>query len=193
MRSLFTAVSLFVVSAGMDGTHKPSDKKPTAKPAAHPTVSRAKQQPRPRQNPFLQDSIRVASIATIMKSIAGRENEPAGTVFKNVLLFKDLPAKDFLKKMDEDYGRAVGAVCSSCHVPDEWDKDDKKNKIIARQMEKMVRVINGDHLARTEDLDEDYPKATCALCHRGTLHPPNTLPKPDRNTPPAEQRVNPPA
>ena len=33
-----------------------------------------------------------------MQQIAGKEDQPAGTVFKNVTLFKDMPAKDFLKK-----------------------------------------------------------------------------------------------
>ncbi len=172
MRLLVSAFSLIVVSSAFGSTL-------------------SAQVARPRPSPFLQDSIRTATIAEVMKSIAGRENEPAGKVFKNVLLHKDMPAKDFLKKMDEEYGRGVGSVCSNCHVPGEWDKDDKKNKTITRDMEKMTRVINEAHLAKQKDLDEDYPKATCVLCHRGTLHPPNTLPKPTRDTPPAEQRGRP--
>ncbi len=173
MRTLVSAVSLLFVSAAFSGTL-------------------SAQAARPRPSPYLQDSIRVATIAEIMKSIAGRENEPAGKVFKNVLLHKDMPAKDFLKRMDEEYGRGVGAVCSNCHVVGEWDKDEKKNKVIARDLERMTRVINEAHLAKQKDLDEDYPKATCVLCHRGTLHPPNTLPKPTRETLPAEQRTKPP-
>jgi hypothetical protein len=172
MRSLFSAVSLLAVTVGLSGTL-------------------SAQAARPRPNPYLQDSIRVATIAEILKSVEGRENEPAGKVFKNVLLHKDMPAKDFLKKMDEEYGRAIGGVCTNCHVAKEWDKDDKKNKTITREMEKMTRVINESHLAKTKDLDEDYPKATCVLCHRGTAHPPNTLPKPTRETLPAEQRGKP--
>jgi hypothetical protein len=170
MRSLFSAVSLLAVTVGLSGT-----------------VSA--QAARPRPNPYLQDSIRVATIAEVLKSVEGRENEPAGKVFKNVLLFKDMPVKDFLKKMDEDYGRALGAVCTGCHVAKEWDKDDKKNKTITRDMEKMTRIINETYLAKQPDIDEDYPKATCVMCHRGTAHMPNTMPKPTRDTPPAEQRA----
>ncbi len=182
MRSLFKAMSLVAVMAAAGGTYGVIDANSASEP----------QQPRRGPSPFLQDSIRLAAIAGVMKTVAGRENEPAGTVFKNVTLHKDMPVKDFLKKMDEEYGRGVGAVCSSCHVVGEWDKDEKKNKVITRQMERMVRSINEDHLAKTEDLDEDYPKATCALCHRGTLHPPVTMPRPDRNTLPAPQRGAPP-
>jgi hypothetical protein len=146
---------------------------------------------RPRPNPYLQDSIRVATIAEIMTSIAGHENEPAGKVFKNVLLHKDMPAKDLLKKMDEEYGRGLGAVCTNCHVAKEWDKDTKKNKNITREMEKMTRTINEASLAKTKDLDDDFPKATCVMCHRGTAHMPNTLPKPTRETVAPEPRGKP--
>ncbi len=171
MRSLFSAVSLVVVSVGL--------------------CSPLQAQARPRPNPYLQDSIRVATIAEIMQSIAGKEDQPAGTVFKNVKLHKDMPARDFLKKMDEEYGRGLGAVCTGCHVASEWDKDDKKNKGIALQMEKMTRIISETHLAKTKDLDEDFPKATCVMCHRGTGHLIDKLPKPTRDTPPAEQRARP--
>ena len=34
-----------------------------------------------------------------MRVIAGRENEPAGTVFKNVKLLKQMPAGEFLKNI----------------------------------------------------------------------------------------------
>lgn len=171
MRSLYSAVSLVIVSVGLSGT--------------------LSAQARARPNPYLQDSIRVATIAEIMQQIAGKEDQPAGTVFKNVTLHKDMPAKDFLKKMDEEYGRGLGAVCTGCHVAKEWDKDDKKNKGIALQMEKMTRIINETHLAKTKDLDDDFPKATCVMCHRGTSHMPNTMPKPTKDTPPAEQRGRP--
>lgn len=172
MRTWVMAVSLFACSAVAGNTVG-------AQPA------------RPRPNPFLQDSIRVATIAEIMASIAGHEDEPASKVFKNVLLHKDMPAKDFLKKMDEEYGRGLGLVCTSCHVAKEWDKDTKKNKNITREMEKMTRTINDASLAKVKDLDDDFPKATCVMCHRGTVHMPNMLPKPTRETVAPEPRGKP--
>src|SRR5262249_51584465 len=54
--------------------------------------------PRPRRappNPVVQDSIRRATVATLLVEIAGKENQPAGTVFKNVQLLKDVPAGEF--------------------------------------------------------------------------------------------------
>jgi len=191
MLSLWSTLSLVVVSTGLSGA--PALDKPSAPPkrAVAAVVKASKQQPRPRPNPYLQDSIRVATIADIMTSIAGRENEPAGKVFKNVLLHKDMPAKDFLKKMNEEYGRGLGAVCTGCHVAKEWDNDTKKNKTITRDMERMTRVINETHLAKTQDLDDDFPKATCVMCHRGTAHMPNTMPKPTRETVAPEPRGKP--
>ncbi len=110
-----------------------------------------------------------------MRTIVGRENEPAGTVFKNVKLLKDLPAREFLKNMDVNYGRGLGMGCGNCHVAGQFDGDTRKNKRIARQMQEMTDYINNVRLANTKELDEDYPKVTCVMCHMGTGHPKNTM------------------
>jgi photosynthetic reaction center cytochrome c subunit len=113
-----------------------------------------------------------------MKQIAGRENEPAGTVFKNVKLLKDVPAGEFLKTMDEIYGRGLGMVCTGCHIADKWDDDSRKNKIIARQMQRMTNELNTDKLPQVKELDEDWHHVSCVMCHRGTGHAANTMPVP---------------
>src|SRR4051812_22530927 len=43
-------------------------------------------------NPMAQDTMRRKVVDSILVAIAGRENEPAGTVFKNVKILKDMPA-----------------------------------------------------------------------------------------------------
>lgn len=135
---------------------------------------------RPRRVPnyAAQDSTRKATIARILATLAGRENEPAGRVFKNVQLHKDLPVREFLAKMDEQYGRGLSMTCTNCHVAGRWESDSLKNKVIARQMETMTRAINVRYLEKVPQLDEDFPQQTCVMCHRGAAHPPNVMVQP---------------
>ena len=118
-----------------------------------------------------QDTARRALVDSIMKTIAGRENEAAGTVFKNVKNLKDVPAGMFLKTMDEQFGRGLGWACSNCHVIGKFDEDSRKNKRIARQMQEMQDHINNVRLKNVKELDEKYEATSCVMCHRGTNEP----------------------
>ena len=122
--------------------------------------------------------MRRAQVDSIMATIAGRENEPAGKVFKNVKLLKDMPAGDFLKNMDVNYGRGLGMSCGNCHVMGQYDGDTRKNKRVARDMQEMVNYINTVRLANIKELDEDNTKITCVTCHAGSGHPRTTMPVP---------------
>ena len=77
--------------------------------------------------------------------------------------------------MESQYGRGLGWTCANCHVPGKWDDDAKKNKRIARQMQAMQDYVNGRALGRIKELDEEYDKATCTMCHRGSNEPKGTL------------------
>ena len=139
-----------------------------------------------RPNPIQQDSARRAQVDSIMRTIAGRETEPAGTVFKNVKLLKNMPAGEFLKNMDVNYGRGLGMGCGNCHVLGQYDQDTRKNKRVARDMQEMTDYINSVRLAQIKELDEDYVKVTCVTCHAGSGHPKATMevPKPQPANPP---------
>jgi hypothetical protein len=132
-----------------------------------------------------QDTMRRAEVDSIMATIAGRENEPAGKVFKNVKLLKDMPAGEFLKNMDVNYGRGLGMSCGNCHVIGQYDGDTRKNKRVARDMQEMVNYINTVRLAGIKELDEDYTKITCVTCHAGSGHPRTTMPVPEPASLPA--------
>ena len=106
-----------------------------------------------------------------MKTIAGRENEPAGTVFKNVKNLKNVPAGVFLKTMDEQFGRGLGWTCNNCHVIGKFDEDSRKNKRIARQMQEMQDHINLVRLKDVKELDATYESVSCVMCHRGANEP----------------------
>ena len=122
-----------------------------------------------------------------MRTIAGRENEPAGTVFKNVKILKNMPAGEFLKNMDVNYGRGLGMGCGNCHVVGQFAEDTRKNKRVAREMQQMVDYINGTQLANIKELDEDYVKVTCVTCHMGSGHPKNTMAVPQPSTAPPQR------
>lgn len=136
------------------------------------------QGPRRAPNPIAQDSARRAQVDSIMRMIAGREREPSGTVFKNVKLLKQMPAGEFLKNMDVNYGRGLGMSCGNCHVLGKYDEDTRKNKRVAREMQEMTDYINSVRLASIKELDEDYVKVTCVTCHAGSGHPKATMPVP---------------
>jgi cytochrome c2 len=125
-----------------------------------------------------QDTVRRAMVDSILATIAGRENQPAGSVFKNVKLLKDMTAAELLRTMDQQYGRGLGWTCANCHVVGKWDEDTKKNKRIARQMQAMQDYVNGTSFSSIKELDAEYEKASCVMCHRGSNEPKGTMPVP---------------
>lgn len=188
--SLLAVTAAAVVACKSAQTASPSPKpsvspKPEAAPSAPPTVAAqpagaptgAPGQPgaggpprRPRPTPAQLDTLRRGMVAKVLSEIAGRENEPAEKVFQNIKLWKGVPAKALLDTMNS-YGRAIGGTCTSCHIPDQWASETRKNKVITRQMQAMVNTINKDQLSKMPELDEDHPPATCAMCHAGSSHP----------------------
>ena len=193
MRAWSMAASNIIVSVGVGCAGTKTEPVPT--PAA-----RTSQGPLPgggaRRGPpnfERQDSVRLATMEEVLRSVAGREDEPAGHVFKSVQLNKNMPVKQFLTMMSEQYGRGLGNTCTGCHQSAivngvnviDYASDKPKDKRIARDMERMQQSINRD-LAKNQKnhgIDDDYPKATCVMCHRGTAHMPNMM-KPMKNSDP---------
>lgn len=122
--------------------------------------------------PFDQEQ----ALAALRKSIAGKENMPASEVFKNILMLKQMPAGRLLKVMELGYSRSLGVNCTHCHVPDQWEKDDKPTKPIAREMMTMVGAINNDYLKKIKNLKSENPIVNCTTCHRGQVKPELNLP-----------------
>ena len=112
----------------------------------------------------------------VLASIAGRENLPADSVFRNIEVLKGVPAGRLVRMMDLGYGRSLGVSCDHCHDTDEWESDAKRPKEVARQMMALVRTINGDLLPKIERLDSERPTVNCTTCHRGNVKPALDLP-----------------
>jgi hypothetical protein len=106
------------------------------------------------------------------KESSASGEKTAGEAFKNVQVFKDLPAAQLMPNMFF-FTEALGVGCEHCHMTSDsgpWplDKDDKKEKQTAREMIKMMRAINDQFFAGQTEV-------TCATCHQG--HPvPDNLP-----------------
>src|SRR5687767_11503782 len=109
-------------------------------------------------------------VRELMQAIKGKENRPAGEVFKNVKMMKDVPAARFLKIMDTGFNRALGIGCDHCHVEDRWEADEKRPKRAAREMMALVNQIN-DSLAQLQDIDTSDATVNCTTCHRGYVKP----------------------
>src|SRR6478672_8618630 len=86
--------------------------------------------------------------ANVLRSIAGRENQPAESVFKNIKILKGVPAGRLVTIMNNGFGRSLGVSCGFCHTPGKWDLDDKEEKNTARIMFAMVQTINGEYISK---------------------------------------------
>jgi hypothetical protein len=165
--SLALTAGLFALAAlGGRAAQTPPAETPPATPEAAPAPP-AETAPAP---PFDQD----AAVAQLRKAIAGRENEPAEKVFKDIQMMKGVPAGRLLAVMENGFGPALGVDCRFCHDPAGWEKD-AKHKQVAREMMKMSRAINQEYLAKIEHLDEN-PAVNCTTCHRGEKKPALDLP-----------------
>jgi len=111
------------------------------------------------------------SVATLSKQIAGKEDQPAEAVFKNIKILTGVPAGRLLLIMQNGYSKSLGVSCVHCHVPGQWDQDDKPPKQITRDMSKMAHTIIFDLLRNIDGLKDRNPIINCTTCHRGQLKP----------------------
>ena len=114
----------------------------------------------------------------VLAAIKGREKEPAEAVFKNIQRFKGVPAGRLPAIMNQGFARSLGVSCTHCHVPGEWDKDDKPQKQITREMAALSEKISRELLPAIRNLDSKQPTVNCTTCHRGEVKPALNLPKP---------------
>jgi hypothetical protein len=103
------------------------------------------------------------NLEEVRKMIAGRENEPAEKVFKNIELLRGKPASRLPGMMSALTG-LIGVECSFCHVEGKWESEEKPGKKIARQHFAMQAALN-DQQFNGEN------KVTCWTCHRGKPKP----------------------
>lgn len=94
------------------------------------------------------------------------EAKTAEQRFKNIQVLKGIPADQLVPSM-QFISASLGVDCEFCHVEHQMDKDDKKEKVAARKMIKMMFEINANDF-------EGKREVTCYTCHRGSPHPAGT-------------------
>lgn len=111
-----------------------------------------------------------AYVTELLQQLGPNAKKPAGEVFRNVQLMKDIPADRFLRIMDTGYRQSLGVGCDYCHVEDRWEADEKRPKRAAREMILMVRMIN-NHLGTLTEINATDAAVNCTTCHRGYVKP----------------------
>ena len=179
----------------------------SAPSAANAPTANAPATVAPRRIPPSRDSLaklRTGYVAKVMQEIAGREDQPAEQVFKNIKVLKGITAAQLVTKMEKDYAEALSWNCTNCHRlanQGNFASDTSNDKVRARFMQQMQNDINTVTLPKL--YPKDTPKVTCATCHRGYNEPPSAqylLPErgkpggvpfpPARGNPPPGARVS---
>ncbi len=93
---------------------------------------------------------------------ASSTEERAEKKYKNIQLLKGVPAERINKIMFA-FKDSLGVECTYCHVPDQFEKDDKPTKLAARKMITLVR----DNNAKLGTVG----RVSCFTCHRGQPKP----------------------
>lgn len=128
--------------------------------------------PAPQPRAASAQEINDRFVKQISARIAGRENESAERVFKNIQWLKGVPAERFLRIMNGGYSRALGVSCTYCHVEQDFASDDKRPKRAAREMAVMHRMIN-EQLRKMQNLEtkSEDRAISGSTCHRGAINP----------------------
>ena len=109
----------------------------------------------------------MAFLALLVLSVRAAETVPAPKKaeeqFKNIQVLKGIPAEDLFPTM-QFIAASLNQDCEFCHVERAPEKDDKKEKQIARKMIAMTLAIDRDNF-------EGKHQVTCFSCHRGAERP----------------------
>ena len=105
----------------------------------------------------------VITSAIIISARQQTAPQTAAQRFKNIQIFKDIPATQLEPTMAFISG-SLGVRCNYCHVPGQFEKDDKPTKLAARRMIKMVFDLNKGSF-------NGQGAVSCFTCHRGKPAP----------------------
>jgi len=111
-------------------------------------------------------------------------DKPVEQVRKNIQVLKGLPDSQLFLLMNF-VGDSLGVNCDHCHVKGEknpqtgedtwlWERDDKKEKAVGRDMMRMVLELNRTSFKREAVV-------TCYTCHRGSTRPERMASLPPRD------------
>ena len=98
--------------------------------------------------------------------------------FKNLQVLPKNISADSLDKIMDGFNVMLGVDCQFCHTRDKkadtliFDKDDKSEKEITRNMMRMTMDINKKYFQHNETVTAEQVQAvTCYTCHKGAPMP----------------------
>jgi hypothetical protein len=142
-----------------DGQTIPAPPLPNT-PATGDTASAPAQPSTAAQPPTAGEATELPSLDPLP---AGSKDKRVEQDKKNIQVLKGLPA-DRLTPIMFAFKTALGVDCTYCHIKDQWEKDDKPAKQIARKMIGITRDANAKL--------GGAGRVTCFTCHRGQARPP---------------------
>src|ERR1019366_9742272 len=97
--------------------------------------------PRPAQDTVAEARHRMAQ--GLLDRLGDRSTLRADSVWTDLQVLGAFKAGQLVRMMDEGFGRALGVGCNYCHVPGRFGREDSTRKQVARDMWKMMGLING--------------------------------------------------
>jgi hypothetical protein len=108
--------------------------------------------------------------AAVLATGAGASSAQQEQEFKNLqVLPADIPRAE-LKATMEGFADQLDVKCSFCHVPDQYELDDKEHKLVARRMLRLVRHMRENAGEYFKD-GIAKERIDCWTCHRGKAEP----------------------
>lgn len=102
-------------------------------------------------------------LVAIAQQTGAKPAPTAEQVFKDVKVFKGVPASDMIPAM-QFMSASMNYSCGDCHDPNDYAANTNKNKDVTRKMILMQREINDKNF-------EGRLEVTCMTCHSKQEHP----------------------
>ena len=115
----------------------------------------------------------LASVSLAAQQPAGRGAGPAPT-YKNLKVLSEKSDVPFIMLF---FNEALGVQCTYCHMQGDLAADGNPKKEMARQMIRMVRVIDTSFPSTQGVFPDGYHEVDCLTCHRGNVKPETVAPK----------------
>ena len=86
-----------------------------------------------------------------------------GKPVKNLQVLPFTDTRETMRYMTKQ-SKELGVRCSYCHDVKDYSADTKPEKVIARDMIRMTKILNEQGF-----FWDDAPEVTCYVCHRGKV------------------------
>ena len=117
-----------------------------------------------------------------------QENKPK---YENLKVLPKNITKQEMDSVMRHFSMSLGVRCTFCHVRETegqknfiFASDSLKNKLVARNMFKMMNKINKKYFKNdaSADVANRIPRVSCYSCHHGKEKPENRPPAPPKPT-----------